>query len=258
MSNRKKITFLGTGTSMGVPAIGCKCAVCTSTDPRDNRLRTSILIQHENHNVVIDSGPDFRMQMLKHNVDTLDALVFTHEHKDHTAGLDDVRAYNFIGKKSIVAWASERVEQALRNDFHYAFAETKYPGVPEIRFERISDEPFNIHGIPFQPLEVMHHKLPVLGFRISDFVYITDANMIPADTWAKIQSPKVLVLNALRKTEHISHFTLQEAIDIAKDVNAEKTYLLHISHQMGRHDAVSEELPEGVEIAYDGLTIEVD
>ncbi len=258
MHSPKKITFLGTGTSMGVPVIGCKCDVCTSSDLRDNRLRTSILIQHEGHNVVIDSGPDFRMQMLTHHVDSLDALVFTHEHKDHTAGLDDVRAYNFIGKKSITVWASDRVEQALRNDFHYAFAETKYPGVPEIQFERITDVPFSINALSFQPLEVKHHKLPVHGFRISDFVYITDANMIPSETWPKIQSPKVLVINALRKTQHISHFTLQEAVDIAREIKAEKTYLLHISHQMGRHDLVSEELPDGVEIAYDGLTIEVD
>ncbi len=255
---KRTVTFLGTGTSMGVPVIGCKCQVCTSSDPKDNRLRTSILINEGDNNVVIDAGPDFRGQMLKHRVDTLGGIVFTHEHKDHTAGLDDVRAYNFIQRQSVTVWTSEQVEQALRNDFHYAFTDKKYPGVPEIRFARIeNDKPFEVSGITFDPLLVYHHKLPVYGFRVGDFVYITGANQIPKETWSKIQNPKMLVLNALRKTEHISHFTLDEAVEIANAVNAEKTYLLHISHQMGLHAEVNKELPEGIEIAFDGLKIEI-
>ncbi|MEZ4722826.1 MAG: MBL fold metallo-hydrolase [Flavobacteriales bacterium] len=253
-----KVTFLGTGTSMGVPVIGCKCETCLSADPKDKRLRTSILIQHGQKNIVIDSGPDFRQQMLTHDVESLAALIFTHEHKDHTAGTDDVRAFNFIQQKPITIWASDRVEAALRKEFHYAFAEIKYPGVPEIRFKRITDEPFEIDGLKFIPLPVLHHKLPVYGFRIGAFVYITDANQIPYGTLDKIQDAEVLVLNALRKTSHISHFTLDEAVEIAQRVEAKQTYLLHISHQMGKHAAVDMELPAGISLAYDGLEIEVD
>ena len=249
------VTFLGTGTSMGVPVIGCKCEVCLSDNSKDKRLRTSMLFELEGSNVVIDSGPDFRQQMLTHAVDRLDGLVFTHEHKDHTAGMDDVRAYNFIQGQSVTVFATDRVEQALRNEFHYAFSETKYPGAPEIKFSRIDDNPFQINGMKFLPLPVLHHKLPVLGFRINDLVYITDANKIPNVTWDRIQKPKILVLNALRKTEHISHFSLEEAVSIAKDVGAERTYLTHISHQMGCHDFVNRELPDSIQIAYDGLKV---
>ena len=252
-----KITFLGTGTSMGVPVIGCNCDVCQSSDINDKRLRTSMLLEHGESKVVIDSGPDFRQQMLRHNVDRLDGLVFTHEHKDHTAGMDDVRAYNFIQRQSVNVYATERVEQALRNEFHYAFAEKKYPGVPEIKFSRIDTEAFSINGLEFIPLPVLHHKLPVLGFRINDLVFITDANKIPNDTWDKIQKPKILVLNALRQTEHISHFTLNEAVTIATDIGAEKTYLTHISHQMGCHKQINELLPEGIQLAYDGLQVSI-
>ena len=253
-----QITFLGTGTSMGVPVIGCDCEVCKSENPHDKRLRTSMLIEYDGAKVVIDSGPDFRQQMLKHEVNHLDALVFTHEHKDHTAGMDDVRAYNFIQRQSVNVFATESVEMALRNEFHYAFAEAKYPGVPEIKFYRIGEEDFEIKGQKFEPLPVLHHKLPVLGFRLNDFVYITDANYIPEETWLKIQKPKVLVINALRRTQHISHFTLEEAVSIANEIGAEKTYLTHISHQMGKHDHVNAELPDNIRIAYDGLIVDLD
>jgi len=256
--SKLRITFLGTGTSMGVPVIGCKCETCLSTDAKDYRLRTSILIQYEGQNIVVDSGPDFRYQMLKNKVDHLEALVFTHEHKDHTAGMDDVRAYNFIQRQSVNIWASERVERALRREFHYAFAETRYPGVPEITFHTIDGSPFKIGNLNLEPLEVMHHKLPVYGFKIKGFVYITDASMIPEATWEKMTGAEVLVLNALRKTEHISHFTLAEATQIAKDTAAKQTYLTHISHQMGKHIDVENELPQGVNLAYDGLVIELD
>lgn len=242
---------------MGVPVIGCTCGTCSSTDPKDNRLRTSILIQQDGKNIVIDSGPDFRYQMLRAKVDHLDALVFTHEHKDHTAGMDDVRAYNFIQQRAMEIWASERVEAALRHDFHYAFASQKYPGVPEIRFNRIDGQPMDIEGITLTPIEVMHHKLPVYGFRIHDFVYITDANYISEEEWGKLKGVKTLVINALRKQFHISHFTLEQAVEIAQQSGAEQTYLIHISHQMGRHADVEEGLPSGVNIAYDGLVIEV-
>jgi len=252
-----RITFLGTGTSMGVPVIGCECETCRSTDKRDKRLRTSILVQDEKSNIVIDSGPDFRCQMLRCGIKHLTALVFTHEHKDHTAGMDDVRAFNFIQSKPVEVYASERVEEALRREFHYAFAESKYPGVPEIRFHRIGTEPFAIEGMTFVPIEVMHHRMSVLGFRIGDFTYITDANHIPESQWKLLKGTKVLVLNALRKTTHISHFTLDEAIEIAQRLGAKSTYITHISHQMGRHADVSAELPAGVELAYDGLQITV-
>ncbi|GAB5539837.1 MAG: MBL fold metallo-hydrolase [Salibacteraceae bacterium] len=255
--SKLKVTFLGTGTSMGVPVIACDCPVCTSADTRDNRLRSSILIEKNNTTLCIDSGPDFRTQMLTYQVKKLDGLIYTHEHKDHTAGMDDVRAFNFILRKPMVLYTDERVEKALRNDFYYAFTDTKYPGVPEIRFHRIDEELFTVNGIEIQPLPVMHHKLPVLGFRVDDFSYITDANYIPESTMELLQGTKVLVLNALRKTSHISHFTLEEAVKVAKDVGAEKTYLTHISHQMGRHQEVAMELPPSVEIAFDGQVIEL-
>ena len=186
-----KVTFLGTGTSQGEPVIGCDCGVCISKDDKDKRLRSSILIEDKGKVIVVDTGPDFRQQMLREKVQQLDAVVFTHEHKDHTAGMDDVRAYNFIQRQSVNVYATESVEKALRNEFHYAFAETKYPGVPEIKFSRIGEEDFEIKGQKFEPLPVLHHKLPVLGFRLNDFVYITDANYIPEETWLKIQKPKV-------------------------------------------------------------------
>lgn len=236
--------------------IGCTCETCTSLDPRDNRLRTSILLEKGQTKVVIDSGPDFRQQMLKHQVNKLDALVFTHEHKDHTAGMDDVRAYNFTQNKPFDIWATERVEEALRNEFHYAFTETRYPGVPEISFHTISENAFTVGEIQFIPIQVMHHKLPVLGFRVDDFVYITDANFISETEFLKVLNAEVIVLNALRKTAHISHYTLDEAIQVAQASKAKSAYFTHISHQMGKHEQVSAELPEHIHLAYDGLVVE--
>lgn len=253
-----KVTFLGTGTSMGVPVIACPCEVCKSQDPRDNRLRSSILVQKGDVNIIVDSGPDFRYQVLRSGIKHLDALVFTHEHKDHTAGMDDVRAFNFFQRQSMDIYASNNVEEAIRRDFHYAFADTKYPGVPELTIHKISEkEDFQIKGLKWIPILVMHHKLPVLGFRIEDFVYITDANDIPESEWSKLEGCKVLVLNALRKTTHISHFTLEEAVAIAERVGAERAYLTHISHQMGTHEVVSKELPPNVFIAEDQMVLEL-
>ncbi len=252
-----KVTFLGTGTSQGVPVITCECTVCKSLDFRDKRLRSSVLIQSDEAHFVIDTGPDFRTQMLREKVARLDAIVFTHEHKDHTAGLDDVRAFNFKQKKDMPVFARKKVIEQLKMEFGYAFSPIKYPGVPQIAIHEIDNVPFKINDCTVTPIEVMHHKLPVFGFRIGDFTYITDANHISDVEMEKIRGSKVLVLNALQKEDHISHFTLEEAIGIAAELNVEKTYLTHISHRLGKHAAVEENLPDGVLLAYDGLQITV-
>jgi len=248
-----KVTFLGTGTSQGVPVIGCPCEVCRSKDPRDNRLRSSIWVQVKDLSIVVDAGPDFREQMLRHDVQRLDALLLTHEHRDHTAGLDDVRGFNFITKQPTDVFATELTQQALKRDFQYVFGEPDYPGLPKIRLHTIGVEPFTIGSTRIVPIQVMHYRMPVLGFRIEDFSYITDANFIDEKERAKVLGSKVVVLNALRKKEHVSHFTLDEAVQVAKELGAQVTYLTHISHQMGTHEAVSRELPAGVELAFDGL-----
>ncbi|MFN4234633.1 MAG: MBL fold metallo-hydrolase [Bacteroidia bacterium] len=251
-----QITFTGTGTSQGIPVIACNCNVCQSNDWRDKRLRTSIHIQTDNASIVIDTGPDFRQQMLRANIKRLDAVVFTHEHKDHTAGLDDVRAFNFVQQKAMKVYATQQVQEALKREFAYAFAETKYPGVPEIILEDINPEkPFTINGVTLIPILVYHYKLPVLGFRIEDFTYITDANFIPEEAKQKIKGSKIIVINALRKQTHISHFTLDEAIALMQELKPEKAYLTHISHQMGLHEEVSKELPNFIQLAYDGLKL---
>ena len=252
-----KVTFLGTGTSQGVPVIACSCAVCTSADSRDKRLRSSILIQVEDKNIVIDSGPDFRYQMLRAGVTHLDALVFTHEHKDHTAGLDDIRAFNYKQGEAINVYAHKRVQDALKKEFSYIFAHHKYPGIPQLDLFEIGHHPFEVAGVPFIPIEVMHFQLPVLGFRIADFTYITDAKTVSEVEKAKIKGSKVLVINALQQEKHISHFTLEEAMAFAQEIGAEKTYFTHISHRLGTHQKISEIVPAGVELAYDGLCIEL-
>lgn len=253
-----KITFLGTGTSQGIPVIGCECPVCLSTDPKDKRLRTSIFIESKFANVVIDTGPDFRAQALRAHIKKLDAVVFTHEHKDHVAGLDDVRPFNFLAKKDMPIYASNNVEKALKREFHYAFEDLKYPGVPLLKLISISEKnTFNINGLEIIPIKVMHHKLPVLGFRIKDFTYITDANYIAPEEKEKIKGSKIIVLNALRKEPHLSHFTLDEAIALMNDLKPKEGYFTHLSHLMGRHEDVSLELPSFLNIAHDGLTLEI-
>lgn len=253
-----KITFLGTGTSQGVPIIGCTCEVCSSTNKKDNRLRTSVLVQAQGKNIVIDSGPDFREQMLRTKINRLDGLLITHAHKDHIAGLDDIRAFNFIQKEAIDVYCSEQVEAQLRREFAYIFAEKRYPGIPELNIHNIyPDKPFEVAGVTIQPIEVLHYKLPVLGFKINNFVYITDANYIPPAERKKIEQCKVIVLNALRKEKHISHFTLDEAIEVVQQVKSQQAYLIHISHQLGLHDDVSSALPENIHLSYDGLTLEI-
>lgn len=250
-----KVTFLGTGTSQGIPVIACDCSVCKSDNLKDNRLRTSVLVEVDNQTMVIDTGPDFRQQMLRENTQNLDAVLFTHEHKDHIAGLDDVRAFNFKQKKEMEIYASENVIKALKREFYYAFEDEKYPGVPQLRINKIDNETFNVNNTQVIPIEVMHYKMQVFGFRINNFAYITDAKTISEAELQKLKKLDVLVLNALRKTEHISHLNLQEAVEWAERINPKKTYLTHISHLMGKHNEVSSELPENVEIAYDGLKL---
>ncbi|MDB4903852.1 MAG: fold metallo-hydrolase [Mucilaginibacter sp.] len=251
------ITFLGTGTSQGVPVIACNCEVCTSTDFRDTRLRSSILIEAEGKVIVIDSGPDFRYQMLRANVQRLDAIVFTHEHKDHIAGLDDIRAFNYRQKGPIDIYANIQVQNALQKEFHYIFQEFIYPGIPEIKMHTIDKEIFEIGKVRFLPIEVLHYKLPVLGFRINNFTYITDAKTISETEKEKIKGSKILVVNALQKQMHISHLTLDEAVAFAEEIGAEKTYFTHISHRLGRYQDIARELPNGIELAYDGLKLNV-
>jgi phosphoribosyl 1,2-cyclic phosphate phosphodiesterase len=214
-----------------------------------------VLIETEHTNIVLDTGPDFRQQMLRENVQKVDAIVFTHGHKDHTAGFDDIRGFNWKTKEAMEVYANEEVEIVLKRDFHYAFAEHKYPGVPNLNLNVIQNKNFMIRDVAITPIEVLHYKLPVFGYRIGNFSYITDANFISDSEKEKLKGSKVLVLNALRKSEHISHFTLDQAVAIAQEIGAEQTYLIHMSHQMGLHSDIDQELPEGINLAYDGLAV---
>ena len=251
------VTFLGTGTSQGVPLIACECPVCTSTNTKDKRLRSSVLVQDQGVDIVVDSGPDFRQQMLRCGIKKLDALIFTHAHKDHIAGMDDIRGFNFKMKSAVDVYCTEQVERQMHQEFHYIFSEFKYPGIPELQLHRIDkDTPFEVKGVTIQPIEVMHYKLPVLGFRFRHFVYVTDANFISETEKEKMKGCDVLVLNALRRESHVSHFNLQEALDLIAEVKPKRAYLTHISHQLGLHDEVSAELPPNVFLAYDNLQLE--
>lgn len=252
-----EISFLGTGTSQGVPVIACDCEVCQSTDERDKRLRTSIAIKKGETQIVIDTGPDFRQQMLRAKINSLDAIVFTHAHKDHTAGMDDVRAYNFRSKKPMQIYCDDIVLESLKREFHYVFDDAfSYPGIPKVNRVRIDKSTsFVVGEMEVCPIEVLHYKLPVLGFRIGNFTYITDANYISEEEKEKIKGTDILVVNALRREKHISHFTLQEALDFIGEIDPKRAYLTHLSHLMGKHEDVSKELPENVSIAYDGLSL---
>ncbi len=252
-----KITFLGTGTSQGVPLIACNCEVCKSIDAKDKRLRSSIMIESVQGNFVIDAGPDFRQQMLRENVKKLDAILFTHEHKDHINGIDDVRAFNFIQDKAMDIYANKNVNDAIRREFAYIFTNPEYPGIPKINLHLIENNLFEINGLKFIPIEVMHYKLPVLAYRIGDFTYITDANFISEKEKEKIKGSKIIVLNALRRTKHISHYTLEEAVALLNELKPEKAYLTHISHQLGMHEEVEKELPGFIHLAYDGFKLSV-
>lgn len=253
-----KVTFLGTGTSQGVPVIACECVVCQSKNLKDNRLRSSLLIETDTTTVVIDSGPDFRQQMLKCGIKRLDAILYTHAHKDHIAGLDDVRAFNHLQKKEMEIYATAHTQKMIVQEFSYIFEKKDYPGIPKINLNTIDkDSVIKIGDIEIAAIEVMHHQLPVLAFRFNDFTYITDANFISPEEKEKVKGTKYLVLNALRKEAHISHFTLQQAIDLAKEINPQQTYFTHISHQLGLHDEIEKELPPSVNLAYDMLSLQI-
>ena len=250
-----KITFLGTGTSQGIPVIACKCDVCLSKNPKDKRLRSSIMIEIGSARIVIDCGPDFRQQMLREEIMSIDAILITHGHKDHTGGLDDVRAFNYIMQKPADVYTTKTIQGMIRREFAYAFSGNRYPGVPEIILHTIGNRPFELKGITITPIKARHfnHQY-VFGFRINDFTYITDAVEISATEKKKIKGSRIIVINALRKKKHYSHFNLEEALLILKEMEPEKGYLTHISHQMGKHEEISRELPGNIKFAYDGLT----
>jgi phosphoribosyl 1,2-cyclic phosphate phosphodiesterase len=251
------VTFLGTGTSQGVPVIACDCEVCKSVDFMDKRTRSSIHIQVDDLSLIVDTGPDFRAQVLRERIKHLDAILYTHEHKDHTAGMDDVRSFNFAQKMDMPIYGTGRVIEQLKKEFSYVFSKEKYPGIPQIEIHEITNDPFKIKETTITPIEVQHYKLPVQGFRINDFTYITDANRIDEIEMEKIAGTKVLVLNALQIKPHISHFTLEEALKIVEKINPEKAYFTHISHHLGKHRFITKELPSNCHLAFDGLKIEI-
>lgn len=253
-----KVTFLGTGTSQGVPVIGCDCPVCSSLDFRDKRFRTAIHLDIDGKSIVIDTGPDFRQQMLREKIGSLDAILYTHQHKDHTAGLDDIRPYNFSQKKDIPIYGTKDVLEQIKMEFSYIFQEVKYPGVPAVIPNEITNSPFVAEGISVIPIEVLHYRLPVLGFRFKDFTYITDASFISKKELQKVKGTKVLVLNALQKEYHISHFTLEKAIEMVNIIKPDSAFFTHISHRLGNHKEVEDSLPENIRLAYDGLKIQID
>lgn len=252
-----KLTFLGTGTSQGIPVIACPCNVCASTDERDKRLRTAALVEHQGVTIAIDAGPDFRQQMLRADVKNLHAILLTHEHRDHIAGLDDVRAYNWVHKRPMDIWAELRVMEAIKREYAYIFAENRYPGIPEVNLNLINGEPFDVLGVRVTPIRAYHYKLPVYGFRIGDLTYITDTNFIPEEEKEKIIGSKYLVINALRMKKHLSHFSLPEALKLVEELGPRRAFITHISHQMGCYADIAPMLPDNVMLAYDQLTVDI-
>ena len=255
--DKVELTFLGTGTSQGVPMIGCHCEVCMSCDKRDKRLRSSVFVETRGISLVIDTGPDFRYQMLRAKVESLDAVLYTHGHKDHTAGMDDLRAFNYVQDRPVDIYCRPEVEDILRKDFDYAFSEYRYPGVPEINVHTISSQPFTVGGVTITPIPGLHYKLPVVGFRIGALCYLTDMNFIEEPVIDSLRGIGILVINALRRGKHISHFSLDEALEVIRKIKPGRAYLTHISHQLGKYEDVMRELPTGVELAYDKLKIEI-
>ncbi len=258
---RTKLTFLGTGTSQGVPMIGCDCEVCRSTDPRDKRLRASALVEYKGLKILIDAGPDFRQQMLREGVSHLDAILLTHNHKDHTGGLDDIRAFNYLEKKAAEIYCEKYVEDSLRLEYAYAFAEKRYPGAPNLNVNIIDDKPFSIDGIEIIPIRGMHYKLPVLGYRFGNIAYCTDMNFIPEEEFSKLEGLEHFIINTVREGRHISHFSLEEALEVAQKAGARHSWITHLSHQLPVHERLARQklagkLPNGILPAYDGLVIE--
>jgi phosphoribosyl 1,2-cyclic phosphate phosphodiesterase len=252
-----KLTFLGTGTSQGVPVVACQCPVCQSENPKDTRLRASVMIETESQCLVIDAGPDFRQQMLTHRVRHLNGILLTHEHVDHIFGLDDIRAFNWVQKQATDIYAEERVQIAIKRIFDYVFASFRYPGIPQMHLHLIENKPFLINDLEVVPIRGFHYKLPVFGFRFGTMAYVTDVNRLEDNEIEKLRGLDVLVLNALRKEDHISHYSLNQALELIAEIKPAKAYLTHISHQMGCYDEVQIELPENVFLAYDGLVVEV-
>jgi len=251
-----RLTFLGTGTSQGVPVIACRCRVCRSSDGRDTRLRTSALLTIDDRNILFDIGPDFRQQMLREKVEHIEAILITHAHRDHVAGLDDIRSFNYVQHRKMDVFLNQEARVAIERDYHYIFEPHQYPGLPEAELHTVTG-PFVAAGVEVTPIKAMHKDLPVQGYRIGELAYITDANYIAPEEMDKLQGVKVMVINALRKEKHFSHYCLPEALEVIEKVGPERAYLTHMSHEMGLHAETSAELPEGVELAYDGLSIEI-
>lgn len=254
--SKTRLTFLGTGTSQGVPMIGCGCEVCKSTDPRDKRLRASVLVEHEGQKILVDAGPDFRYQMLRAGICSLDAILLTHNHKDHTGGLDDIRAFNYHEKKATQIYCEKYVEDSLRQEYSYAFAEVKYPGAPEWNVHIIDEKPFSINGVEIIPIRGKHFKLPVLGYRFGNIAYCTDMNHISEEEYSKLQGLDHFIINCVRRGRHISHYSLEQAIEVAGKVGAEHSWLTHLSHQLPCYEELIKELPEGILPAFDGLVLD--
>lgn len=254
--SKTQLTFLGTGTSQGVPMIGCGCEVCKSTDPRDKRLRSSVLVEHEGLRILVDAGPDFRYQMLRAGVSSLDAILLTHNHKDHTGGLDDIRAFNYLEKKATQIYCEKYVEESLRKEYSYAFEEIRYPGAPEWDVHIIDDKPFTVNGVEIIPIRGRHFKLPVLGYRFGNIAYCTDMNHIPDEEYEKLQNLDHFIINCVRRGRHISHYSLEQAIEVAHKVGAKHSWLTHLSHQLPCYEDLKKELPEGILPAFDGLVLD--
>lgn len=252
-----QVTFLGTGTSQGIPVIGCKCEVCSSADPRDKRMRTALMLENGTDRLIVDTGPDFRQQMLSHKVTGITGVLITHEHNDHIAGLDDLRSFNFVSKKPVDIWAEQRVIGVLKRQFPYVFADEKYPGTPQLVLHEMNEESFDIGSFHVEPIRVYHYKLPVLGFRFGNVAYLTDVSEIPATAMKKLQGLKLLIIDALRIKPHISHFNLEEALRVVKQLKPEQARFIHISHQLGSHTSVNAQLPDHIGPAWDGLVLNV-
>lgn len=252
-----KVEFLGTGTSQGVPVVACDCEVCRSADPKDTRLRSALFVEANGHKIVIDAGPDFRQQMLRIGLRKLDAIFLTHEHTDHIFGLDDIRAFNWVQKHPTDIYAEKRVQNSIKRVFDYVFEENKYPGIPQMNLHLVENKPFSLNGIEVIPVRGFHHKLPVFGFRLGTLAYLTDVNRVDPEEQQKLLGLDVLIVNALRFEKHISHFNLDEALELIDRVKPKRAYLTHVSHLMGKHEDVQRQLPTNVSLAYDGLQLEL-